>query len=140
MCLCCILSLCAQALRVINNVAAGSELHKEAVMALVLPQQSLNYSLQTPWLIRFLQEMSNPQLRVVAVLCIINLTYPGENGTSSRVLRLREAGVESQLQRMVDDPCLDVKVIIYYYFNLPFIMWLSLILSKSFISIFMNHI
>lgn len=98
-----------QALRVINNVAAGSELHKEAVMALVLPQQSLNYSLQTPWLIRFLQEMSNPQLRVVAVLCIINLTYPGENGTSSRVLRLREAGVESQLQRMVDDPCLDVK-------------------------------
>lgn len=103
--------MCAQALRVINNVAAGSESHKEAVMALVLPQQSLNYSLQTPWLIRFLQEMSNPQLRVVAVLCIINLTYPGENGTSSRVLRLREAGVESQLQRMVDDPCLDVKVI-----------------------------
>lgn len=100
-------------------------------MALVLPQQSLNYSLQTPWLIRFLQEMSNPQLRVVAVLCIINLTYPGENGTSSRVLRLREAGVESQLQRMVDDPCLDVKVTIYYFFKLPFIMWLSPILSNN---------
>lgn len=99
-----------QALNVINNAATGSEAHKEAVMDLVAPRQSINYSLQIPWLTRFLQDMSNCLLRVVAVWCIINLTYPGGEGTISRVARLRDAGFELQLQKMADDPCLDVKV------------------------------
>jgi armadillo repeat-containing protein 8 len=59
---------------------------------------------------KYLQDMSNPQLRVVAVWCIINLTYPNSPGAVDRILRLRENGVEAHLQKMADDPCLDVKV------------------------------
>lgn len=102
-----ILLLNPQALYVINNVVSGSEVHKEAVMTSILSSQSTN---NTSWLTRFLQDMSNPQLRVVAVWCIINLLYPVGDGISSRVVRLREAGVEAQLQKMQDDSCLDVKV------------------------------
>jgi hypothetical protein len=95
-----------QALYVINNVVSGSEVHKEAVMTSILCSQFTN---KTSWLTRFLQDMSNPQLRVVAVWCIINLLYPVGEDISSRVVRLREAGVEAQLHKMVDDSCLDVK-------------------------------
>lgn len=102
-----ILWLNFQALYVINNVVSGSEVHKEAVMTSILSSQFTN---KTSWLTRFLQDMSNPQLRVVAVWCIINLLYPVGEGISSRVIRLREAGVEAQLQKMQDDSCLDVKV------------------------------
>jgi hypothetical protein len=98
-----------QALYVINNVAAGNERHKDAVMDLVAPHKAL--SITSGFLLnRYLQDMINPQLRVVAVWCIINLTYPGGTGTSTRVTRLKNAGVESLLQKMADDPCLDVKV------------------------------
>lgn len=108
-----ILLLNPQALYVINNVVSGSEVHKEAVMTSILSSQSTN---NTSWLTRFLQDMSNPQLRVVAVWCIINLLYPVGDGISSRVVRLREAGVEAQLQKMQDDSCLDVKVRFLVYF------------------------
>ena len=91
-----------------NNVASGSEVHKDAVMTTILTSQATNNG---SWLTRFLQDMSNPQLRVMAVWCIINLLYSVGDGVSLRVDRLREAGVEFQLQKMVDDPCLDVKVI-----------------------------
>lgn len=98
-----------------NNVACGSEVHKEAVLASVLRSRSGNKS---SWLICFLQDMSNPQLRVVAVVCIINLLDPAGGDISSRVMRLREAGVEAQLRKMVDDSCLDVKVRILFSFSL----------------------
>ena len=103
-----ILDYIAQALYVMCNVASGSEVHKDAVLTSILTSQSTNNS---SWLTRFLQDMSNPQLRVVAVWCIINLLYPAGDGISSRAIRLREAGVEAQLHKMVDDSCLDVKVI-----------------------------
>jgi hypothetical protein len=106
-----ILWLNFQALYVINNVVSGSEVHKEAVMTSILSSQFTN---KTSWLTRFLQDMSNPQLRVVAVWCIINLLYPVGEDISSRVVRLREAGVEAQLHKMVDDSCLDVKVNTFY--------------------------
>lgn len=78
-------------------------------MDLVAPHKAL--SITSGFLLnRYLQDMINPQLRVVAVWCIINLTYPGGTGTSTRVTRLKNAGVESLLQKMADDPCLDVKV------------------------------
>jgi hypothetical protein len=95
-----------QALYVINNVVSGSEVHKEAVMTSILSSHATN---STSWLTQFLQDMSNPQLRVVAVWCIINLLYPVGEGINSRVVRLREAGIEAQLQKMQDDSCLDVK-------------------------------
>lgn len=102
-----ILWLDFQALYVINNVVSGSEVHKEAVMTSILSSHATN---STSWLTQFLQDMSNPQLRVVAVWCIINLLYPVGEGINSRVVRLREAGIEAQLQKMQDDSCLDVKV------------------------------
>ncbi|KAH7405374.1 hypothetical protein KP509_15G068000 [Ceratopteris richardii] len=92
---------------VLSNIAAGNELHKEAVMSFVAPvsQEGRNPS---P-ILRFLQDMSNPQLRVAAVWCVMNLSYPDSPGAVTRVARLRESGIEQQLQKMVDDPCLDVK-------------------------------
>nr|XP_024385227.1 armadillo repeat-containing protein 8-like isoform X2 [Physcomitrium patens] len=96
-----------QALYVMNNLACGSEVHKESVLASILRSQSAN---DTSWLSHFLQDTSNPQLRVVAVVCINNLLDPAGDGISSRMVRLREAGVETQLRKMVDDTCLDVKL------------------------------
>ena len=104
-----------------NNVASGSEVHKDAVMTSISTSQSTN---NNSWLNRFLQDMSNSQLRVMAVWCTINLLYPVGDGISPRVVRLREAGVEAQLQKMVDDSCLDVKVITLFilimsYYTVP---------------------
>lgn len=104
-----------------NNLACGSEVHKESVLASILRSQSAN---DTSWLSHFLQDTSNPQLRVVAVVCINNLLDPAGDGISSRMVRLREAGVETQLRKMVDDTCLDVKVmflfILFFIFSLIF--------------------
>lgn len=81
-------------------------------MTSIMSSQS---AMNTSWLTRFLQDLSNPQLRVVAVWCIINLLYPVGDGISSRVVRLRETGVEAQLLKMMDDSCLDVKVSYYLF-------------------------
>ncbi|KAH7405377.1 hypothetical protein KP509_15G068000 [Ceratopteris richardii] len=108
LCIACRPEVCTQqGVYVLSNIAAGNELHKEAVMSFVAPvsQEGRNPS---P-ILRFLQDMSNPQLRVAAVWCVMNLSYPDSPGAVTRVARLRESGIEQQLQKMVDDPCLDVK-------------------------------
>lgn len=99
-----------QGLYIVSNVAAGNEVHKEAVMDIVIPVTSVGVNRNTSLLMRYLQDMSNPQIRVVALWCVINLTFPNSPGVSSRISRLRDGGIEAQLQSMVDDPCLDVKV------------------------------
>jgi hypothetical protein len=111
-----------QGMYALSNVAAGNETHKEAVMNIMFsstpatnigkgPCSSLmNGRNSSSLLLKYLHDMSNPQLRVVAVWCIINLTYPNSPGSFDRILRLRENGVEAHLQKMADDPCLDVKV------------------------------
>lgn len=111
-----------QGLYALSNVAAGNDTHKEAVMNILFsptPSTSLGKSpcssltngrTSSSLLMKYLQDMSNPQLRVVAVWCVINLTYPNSPGACDRVLRLRENGVEAHLMKMADDPCVDVKV------------------------------
>ncbi|KAJ7559874.1 hypothetical protein O6H91_04G104500 [Diphasiastrum complanatum] len=95
--------ICIQGLYVLINVAAGSEHHKEAVMEFVSPVAAGSI------LVRFLEDMSNPQLRIAAVWCIMNLIHAESPGVFSRVLRFRDAGIQLQLQKMVEDPILDVK-------------------------------
>lgn len=99
--------VCTQGVYVLSNIAAGNELHKEAVMSFVAPMSPGGCG-PSP-ILRFLQDMSNPQLRVAAVWCVMNLSYPDSSGAVTRVARLRDTGIEQQLLKMVDDPCLDVK-------------------------------
>lgn len=97
--------VCTQGLYVLCNVAAGNEFHKDEVMHFVVA------SLQEACipLNRFLQDMNNSQLRVAAVWCIMNLSYPDSPGVLYRIDRLINAGFLLHLQNMTDDPCLDVK-------------------------------
>nr|GEW53814.1 armadillo repeat-containing protein 8 [Tanacetum cinerariifolium] len=50
------------------------------------------------------------QLRTAAVWTIVNLTIPTGAGALARVVKLRNAGIVSQLKNMGNDPCLDVKI------------------------------
>ncbi|KAJ7299085.1 hypothetical protein O6H91_Y307900 [Diphasiastrum complanatum] len=99
--------VCVQGVYVLSNVAAGSEHHKEAIMEFVSPIAIGDRSASI--LLRFLQDMSNPQIRVAAVWCIMNLIHADSPGVMSRVLRLHDAGIQLQLQKMAEDPILDVK-------------------------------
>ncbi|KAJ7537947.1 hypothetical protein O6H91_11G029000 [Diphasiastrum complanatum] len=99
--------VCVQGVYVLSNVAAGSEHHKEAIMEFVSPIAIGDRSASI--LLRFLQDMSNPQIRVAAVWCIMNLIHADSPGVLSRVLRLHDAGIQLQLQKMAEDPILDVK-------------------------------
>ncbi|KAI3937820.1 hypothetical protein MKW92_039097 [Papaver armeniacum] len=98
--------VCVQGMYVLSNVAAGNELHKEAVMHHLL-QPEASESTQSV-IIKFLQG-SDSQLRTASVWGVVNLTYPGSPGASDRYLRLRDAGIISQIKSMVNDPCLDAK-------------------------------
>lgn len=93
---------------VLSNVAAGNELHKEAVMHHLLSPEAGGCS--QPFIIKFLQG-NDSQLRTASIWCIVNLTYPGSPGAADRFARLHNAGIISQIKTMVNDPCLDVKVV-----------------------------
>lgn len=97
--------VCTQGLYVLCNVAAGNEFHKDEVMRFV----QASFQEECIPLIRFLQDMNNPHVRVAAVWCIMNLSYPESPGVLSRIERLIHAGILSQLQNMTGDPSLDVK-------------------------------
>ncbi|OVA19408.1 Armadillo [Macleaya cordata] len=98
--------VCVQGMYVLSNVAAGSELHKEAVMHHLLPPEAGGCTQSV--IIKFLQG-NDSQLRTASIWCVVNLTYPGSPGASDRFARLRSAGVISQIKTMVHDPCLDAK-------------------------------
>ncbi|XP_058072543.1 uncharacterized protein LOC131221334 [Magnolia sinica] len=98
--------VCIQGMYVLSNVATGNEFHKEAVMHHLLPPQAGGCAPSV--ILRFLQD-NDSQLRTAAIWCIVNLTYPDSLSASDRVMRLRSAGVVSQIKHMVNDPCLDVK-------------------------------
>lgn len=92
---------------VLTNVASGTELHKEAVMQQLFPQgpaESENIML------KFLRSEQS-QLRSATVWTIINLISPSSPGALDRHVKLRNAGIIPQLKNMVNDACLDVKVI-----------------------------
>lgn len=94
----------------LNNVASGNEFHKEAVMHQLFPQADNGMH---SFVIKFLQS-NDGQLRTAAVWTVVNLTFPSSPGAYGRLVKLRNAGVVSQIKNMVNDPCLDVKVGIIY--------------------------
>ncbi|KAJ0982324.1 hypothetical protein J5N97_010579 [Dioscorea zingiberensis] len=97
--------ICIQGMLLLSNIAAGFEPHKEAVMSyLVSPHDDESF----PFIMRFLQSKES-LLRTTAVWCIVNLTYPDNPNSSTRVARLRDAGIISQIKTMINDPCLDTK-------------------------------
>lgn len=91
---------------VLTNVASGNELHKEAVMNLLFPTPTVG---TRSIIFKFLQN-NDSRLRTVAAWTLVNLTLPSSSGASSRVSKLRSAGIVSQLKNIINDPCLDVKV------------------------------
>ncbi|KAL7202483.1 hypothetical protein ACSBR1_034037 [Camellia fascicularis] len=95
---------------VLSNVASGNEFHKEAVMQQLFPQMGND----TQSIMIKLLQSNDGQLRMAAVWVVVNLTFPSSPGAYDRVVKLRNGGVISQLKNMVNDPCLDVKVVTNY--------------------------
>ncbi|KAJ0771683.1 putative armadillo-type containing protein ARMC8/Vid28 [Helianthus annuus] len=96
-----------QGMYVLCNVASGKEFQKEAVMHQILPDSS-NGDTQSIMVTMLQSEVA--QLRTAAVWTIVNLTIPTGAGALARVVKLRNAGIVSQLKNMANDPCLDVKL------------------------------
>lgn len=91
---------------IFTNVASGNEVHKEAVMQELFPplandSESIMFKLL---------HSDDCRLRTAAVWALVNLTFPSSSGAFGRVMKLRNAGIVSQLKNMANDPCLDVKV------------------------------
>lgn len=95
-----------QGMYVLCNMASGNVLHKDAVIHQLLPQAA---SGNQSFMIKILQN-SDSRLRTAAVWTLVNLTSPTYAGAFNRVVKLRHAGIVSQLKSMVNDPCLDVKL------------------------------
>ncbi|XP_059431203.1 uncharacterized protein LOC132164674 [Corylus avellana] len=95
-----------QGMYVLGNIASGNEFHKEAVMHQLLPQVNDG---DRSFILKFLQN-NDSQLRTAAIWTIINLTFPSSPGASSRVVKLRNADIVSQLKTMAKDPCVDVQL------------------------------
>lgn len=107
------------------NVASGNEFHKEAVMQLLFTQMGAK---NQSFVIKFLQS-NDSLLRTATVWTIVNLTCPSGPGAPGRLEKLRNAGIVSQIKNMVNDPCVDVKVIIFFIFQICFLFasffWLT---------------
>ena len=91
----------------LSNVATGNEFHKEAVMHQLFSHGGNDTQ---PVIINFLQS-NDSRLRTAAVWTVLNLTFSGSIGAPDRFVKLRNAGIFSQIKNMVNDPCLDVKVV-----------------------------
>ncbi|XP_076935395.1 uncharacterized protein LOC143602027 isoform X2 [Bidens hawaiensis] len=96
-----------QGMYVLCNVASGKEFQKEAVMSQILPDSN-NGDTQSIMVTMLQSDVA--QLRTAAVWTIVNLTFPPRAAASARVVKLRNAGIVSQLKNMANDPCLDVKL------------------------------
>ncbi|XP_075093499.1 uncharacterized protein LOC107821401 isoform X1 [Nicotiana tabacum] len=95
-----------QGMYVFTNVASGNEVHKEAVMQELFPPLAND---SESIMFKFLHS-DDSRLRTAAVWTLVNLTSPSSSGASGWVMKLRNAGIVSQLKNMVNDPCLDVKL------------------------------
>ncbi|CAI2176126.1 12797_t:CDS:10 [Funneliformis geosporum] len=90
-----------QVLYVINNIATGNERHKSAIMNRTnILKSILSYMGHT-----------NPEIRVVAMWVVINLSWMEDKSASSqvRVQKLREMGFEEKVKNMTNDDNLDVR-------------------------------
>ncbi|CAI9106389.1 OLC1v1005532C3 [Oldenlandia corymbosa var. corymbosa] len=95
-----------QGMYILTNVASGNELHKEAVMNQLFPEQLGS----TQSIVFKSLQSSDSRLRTVAAWALVNLTLPSSSGALKRVTRLRMAGIDSYLKNVINDPCLDVKL------------------------------
>ncbi|XP_057250538.1 uncharacterized protein LOC125497110 isoform X1 [Beta vulgaris subsp. vulgaris] len=98
--------VCIQGMYVLANVATGNEFHKEAVLQQLLPSAGSD---DQSVLIKLLQS-SDDRLRTATVWTVVNLTFPSSPGAYGRLVKLRSAGVYSQIKNMANDSCLDVKL------------------------------
>ncbi|KAH1090618.1 hypothetical protein J1N35_017875 [Gossypium stocksii] len=114
-----------QGMYALCNVASGNEFHKEAVMQLLFTQMGDKHQ---SFVIKFLQS-NDSQLCTATVWTIVNLTCPSSPGAPGRLEKLRNAGIVSQIKNMVNDPCVDVKVTIFFIFQICFLFaslfWLT---------------
>jgi armadillo repeat-containing protein 8 len=94
---------------VLANIAAGNELNKEAVMNVLLPHRADR--IKPLFAVNFLQS-KDKQLRVATLWCLLNLIYPKCEASSGRAVRLQNAGVIQQVKNMINDHCLDCKVLL----------------------------
>ncbi|KAE9594134.1 hypothetical protein Lalb_Chr18g0050571 [Lupinus albus] len=95
-----------QGLYVLSNIASGNEFHKEAVMQLLFPQAENG---SQSFFNQFLQSNDN-HLRAAAIWVITNLTFPESPGAFGRIVNLRSLGIVSQIKKMFNDSCMDVKL------------------------------
>ncbi|XP_060216021.1 uncharacterized protein LOC132643578 isoform X2 [Lycium barbarum] len=95
-----------QGMYVFTNVASGNEVHKEAIMQELFPPLAND---SESIMFKFLHS-DDSRLRTAAVWALVNLTFPSSSGAFGRVMKLRNAGIVSQLKNMVNDPCLDLRV------------------------------
>jgi len=90
------------ALYTVVNILTGSESHKEAVATSNLPTLLLHH----------MRTSSNPDVRLPAVWCVINMTWPDANsaaGVAARAQRLKELGAEDVLSVLQTDASLDMR-------------------------------
>ncbi|KAL8129342.1 hypothetical protein V2J09_018497 [Rumex salicifolius] len=97
--------ICIQGMYALANIAAGNDCQKEATMDLLIPLSSQGQFT----IINFLQSNDN-SLRTATVWFVVNLIMPCNTAACSRVVRIRDAGIYSQIKSMVCDSCLDVKL------------------------------
>jgi hypothetical protein len=97
-----------EALMAVNNIATGSDAHKELLMGAGVPALLLHY----------MRDGAEGAVwgRLYATWTVINLTYVENAATAEaralatgRAHRMRVAGLEAQLQEMEDDPSQDVQ-------------------------------
>lgn len=106
----------------LSNIARGNEFHKEAIMQLLSPQAEND---SHSFFCQFLQS-NDSHLRTSAVWVIVNLTLPASPGAYGRIVRLRNFGIVSQIKRMVNDACMDVKVL-YSSLQIVLVMYFLLV-------------
>eukprot|EP00899_Mesostigma_viride_P029667 jgi/Mesvir1/9886/Mv22416-RA.1 len=113
------LDIYLQALYCVSNVAAGSEQHREAIMASDVA--SLLPRFLTFW--NYADVEKSRHIRLAAVWCTLNLAYkqpyvdkPAEEerrmmaAVAARAAKLLGLGVNLPLQQLKDDPCYDLRV------------------------------
>lgn len=88
-----------QALYVVVNISTGSERHKAAIMN---SKEILNAIIEST------SHLLGP-VRIAAIWCIINMTWPDDAGSNERVIILRQLGFEERLKDMSEDPDIEVK-------------------------------
>ncbi|KAJ1410860.1 Armadillo-type fold [Sesbania bispinosa] len=95
-----------QGMYILSNIASGNESHKEAIMQLFFPQtENESHSFFSQYL-----QSNDSHLRTSSVWVIVNLTFPASPGAFGRIVKLRNFGIVSQIKRMVNDSCMDVKL------------------------------